>query len=146
VNLVVDSNILVSCLIKADGRTAGLYINPPVPLVFHAPERIMAELSLHRGKFMKITGASPGRHAELEEVLLSMLTIVPDARIADAHWEHAFHLVKDIDENDLQFVALALHLGCPLWTGDLRLVRGLRRKGFKGVITNEELRRMVEQG
>ena len=38
-------------------------------------------------------------------------------------------------------VALALHLNCPLWTGDGKLLRGLRRKGFKLLMTNDDLRK-----
>jgi predicted nucleic acid-binding protein len=141
VRLVVDANILISCLIKLEGRIAELYLNPTAPLEFLAPERLMAELTLHRPKIMRITGASPERQAELEELLLSQLTIVPNSRITSAHWERAFDLVKDIDEDDDQFVALALHLNCPLWTGDRKLLNSLRRKGFDLLISSEELRK-----
>lgn len=139
--LVVDTNILISCLVKSHGRSAELILNPTRPLELFAPERIMAEISLHRPKIMRITGASAQRHAELEELLLSMLTIVPNSRISSAHWERAFDLVKDIDEDDDQFVALALHLDRPLWSGDKKLVTALGRKGFKLLITNDELRK-----
>lgn len=139
--LVVDANILISCLIKLEGRIAELYLNPTKSLEFLAPERLMAELTLHRPKIMRITGASPVRQAELEELLLSQLTIVPNSRISAAHWERAFNLVKDIDEDDDQFVALALHLNCPLWTGDRKLLNALRRKRFDLLISSEELRR-----
>jgi len=143
VKLVVDANILISCLVKLEGRIAELYLNPSEPLEFYAPERIMAELSLHRSKIIGITGASPERHAELEELLLSMLTIVPNSRISSAHWEHAFDLVKDVDVDDDQFVALALHMNCPLWTGDKKLMTALRRKNFKLLITSDELRKKL---
>lgn len=139
--LVVDANILISCLVKLEGRVAELYLNPSRPIEFLAPERIMAELSLHRSKIMRITGASPERQAELEELLLSQLSIVPNSMISTAHWEHAFDLVKDIDEDDDQFVALALHLDCPLWTGDRKLLNGLRRKRFDLLTSSEELRK-----
>lgn len=139
--LVVDANILISCLVKLEGRVAELYLNPSRPIEFLAPERIMAELSLHRSKIMRITGASPECEAEIEELLLSQLSIVPNSRISTAHWERAFDLVKDIDEDDDQFVALALHLNCPLWTGDRKLLTGLRRKRFDLLVSSEELRK-----
>ncbi|MGV9013671.1 MAG: PIN domain-containing protein [Flavobacteriales bacterium] len=139
--LVVDSNILISCLVKLDGRTAELYLDPSERMQYYAPERIMAELTLHRNKIMKITGASSAQHAEVAELLLSMLTIVPNSRISASNWERAYDLVKGIDENDDQFVALALHLDCPLWTGDKKLVNGLRRKNFKLLMTSDDLRK-----
>lgn len=93
--LVVDANILISCLVKLEGRVAELYLNPSRTIEFLAPERIMAELSLHRSKIMRITGALPERQAELEELLLSQLSIVTNSRISTAHWERAFDLVKE---------------------------------------------------
>ncbi len=139
--LVVDTNILVSCMVKLDGRTAELYLNPPSTLVYYAPEGLIAEITLHREKIMKLTGATSVQLAEISELLLSPLTVIPNSAISAKHWEQAFNFVKDIDEHDDQFVALALHLNCPLWTGDKKLVNGLRRKGFKLLVTNEELRK-----
>jgi len=37
------------------------------------------------------------------------------------------------------FVALANHLRCKLWTGDKRLIAGLRKKSFPRIITTDEL-------
>ena len=141
--LVVDTNILLSCLLKFEGRISELYLNPPEELELFGPERLVAELSLHRPKVVRYTGGTLAYVAELEEMLMSYVTIVPSTRISAAHWEHAFDLVKDIDEDDDQFVALALHLNCPLWTGDKKLVTGLRRKNFKLLITSDELRKKL---
>ena len=141
--LVVDSNILLRCLLRFEGRVSELYLNPPEELELFGPERLVAELSLHRPKVVKYTGGSPARIAELEEMLMSHVTIVPNSRILAAHWEHAFNLVKDSDEDDDQFDAHSLHLNCPLWTGDKKLVNGLRRKSFKLLITSDELRKKL---
>lgn len=129
--LVVDTNILVSCMVKLDGRTAELFLNPPAAHHYYAPEGLIAELALHRDKIRKLTGATPAQHAELSELLLSPLTIIANSAISAAHWEQAFNFVKDIDEDDDQFVALALHLNCPLWTGDKKLVTGIRKKRLR---------------
>ena len=51
--------------------------------------------------------------------------------------------MKNADERDDHYVALALHLRCPLWTGDKKLVTGLRKKGFELVMTTEELRKKL---
>lgn len=36
----------------------------------------------------------------------------------------------DVDAKDTPFAALAIELDAPLWTGDKKLVLGLRKKGF----------------
>lgn len=53
----------------------------------------------------------------------------------------AFELIHDIDLKDLLFVALAIQYNCKLWTGDKKLIKGLRNKGFDQVIDTSELRR-----
>jgi len=42
----------------------------------------------------------------------------------------ARRLCRDVDLKDTPFVALALHLDGPLWTGDHLLKAGLKAKGF----------------
>ena len=44
-----------------------------------------------------------------------------------------------IDENDALFVALNNHLLANLWTGDKRLLDGLRRKGYTRIMTTNDL-------
>ena len=40
-------------------------------------------------------------------------------------------MLKETDPEDTPFVALAIHLGVPLWTGDRRLLRLSIETGFK---------------
>ena len=41
--------------------------------------------------------------------------------------------------DDSPFLALTLHLKGLLWTGDIRLVKGLRKKGVESAVTTKEL-------
>ena len=47
----------------------------------------------------------------------------------------ADELTKDVDFDDVLFVALSLHLNCKLWTGDKALMKALIAKGFKRFVT-----------
>jgi predicted nucleic acid-binding protein len=40
---------------------------------------------------------------------------------------------------DITFVALSLFLDIKLWTGDKLLISGLTKKGFKNIITTQEI-------
>ncbi len=53
-----------------------------------------------------------------------------DTAIPKAYAEKAHLLVKDIDLDDLFFVALALHKNCKLWTTDSVLAKWVSKKGF----------------
>jgi len=109
-------------------------------LELFAPEHLRVELTKYREKAAKAARMSVDEIMELESIVLGRITVLPHAVVPPATWEHAFDLVKNVDADDDQFVALALHLNCPLWTGDKKLINGLRRKSFKLLMTSEELR------
>ncbi|MBF0200477.1 MAG: hypothetical protein HQK66_04020 [Desulfamplus sp.] len=46
------------------------------------------------------------------------------------HRIQAYHLCKNIDEDDIPFIALSLHLKAVFWTGDKQLKTHLRQMGF----------------
>ena len=46
---------------------------------------------------------------------------------------------SDIDEEDSLFVALSNHLHSSLWTGDKRLLNGLKKKGYSKVLSTDDL-------
>ena len=54
-------------------------------------------------------------------------------------WEKAEILVKDIDEDDIDFVALTRYLKGSLWTGDKALYQGLKAKRFRTVYNTQDL-------
>lgn len=49
-----------------------------------------------------------------------------------------------LDINDFTFVATTIYVDGLLWTGDLKLKRGLNLNGFVNVITTSELKRILK--
>ncbi len=141
--LVVDANIVFSALLSARSEASKLIAATWPPLELHAPEALKVEIALHREKLMRLSKLSKADLAIVEDRVFDRITIIPYESIEAHHWERAFDLVKGIDERYDQYIALALHLGHPLWTGDKKLINGLRRKSFKLLITSEELRRRL---
>lgn len=141
---VVDANIVISTLLRSDGAVADVLLRSKPAPTFFVPEFVRVETSLHRDKIARLTGATTDLIAQVEEILLASMITVQAESIDGVHWERAHQLVAGIDPKDDHYVALALHLQCPLWTGDKKLIMGLRTKGFKQVHSTEEVRLLMK--
>ena len=56
--------------------------------------------------------------------------IVPTDFIGTESRQKAYDLCKKVDLSDIPFIALAIELDIPLWTGDKQLKEGLKNQGF----------------
>jgi predicted nucleic acid-binding protein len=50
-------------------------------------------------------------------------------------------LVRDIDPDDVTFVALTNYMDEILWTGDTKLYNGLKKLGYKKVVNFNDLQK-----
>ena len=48
-------------------------------------------------------------------------------------------LLIDVDLDDVPFLAMAKNLNAKLWTGDKKLIKGLKKKGFNDIVSTEDL-------
>ena len=56
----------------------------------------------------------------------------------------AKNLVADIDFDDFAFVAITNYLNAILWTGDKILLNKLKDKGYKNILTTQELFTLIK--
>ena len=63
-------------------------------------------------------------------IVFNRVNIISDKMISNDSLATAYDLCKNIDVKDIVFVALTLELNGTLWTGDKKLVSGLKKKGF----------------
>lgn len=97
------------------------------------------ELGNHYEKLSKISKQPIDKIANTEYFITRELNFISEEQIDESAWRSAYTLVKEVDLDDIAFVALSKHLNCKLWTGDGVLIRGLLKKGFKNTITTDEL-------
>lgn len=60
-------------------------------------------------------------------------------------WKIARDLVKSINDYDAPFIALSLELKAPLWTGDKKLINGLKRKDFDFILDTNSILKIRDQ-
>ena len=59
--------------------------------------------------------------------------------IPESIWISAENIVMDIDPKDTPYVAFSMFYKCKIWSGDKALSKGLAGKGFKNIVSTEEL-------
>ena len=147
--VIVDANIIFSGILNSAGNIGNLLINSKHVFNFIAPNFLRKEIRSHYSKLMDISKLSFEQIWEEEYRICKSVSFISEEQILLDNWEFAYHLVKDIDPNDVIYVAFAKQFECKLWTGDKRLATGLSAKGFENTILTDELlalRRQIENG
>ncbi len=137
--LIVDSNIIFSAILNTNSRIAQVLLTGDQFYEFYAPKYLRTEIWEHREKIMNIAKLNDESFIEVYELVLKNVTILNHAIADKKYYKEAFELCKDIDEDDIPFVAFSKYLKCKLWTGDKKLIKGLQEKGFKKIITTDML-------
>ena len=114
-DLVVDANVVFSLLIK-EGFNYFLLFSGRFHLF--TPEYILTEFEKHKAEILKKTERTTEDFFRLLDILERKITIVPLEELA----EYVPEAEKiSPDPGDMVYFALALKLGCPIWSNDKRL-------------------------
>lgn len=138
-NIVVDTNIVFSAILNTQGKIGQILISGSNHFEFYSIGLLKDELKNHHQKILKISGYSTTQYEEIFQTIIHKIHFIDDIFISDKSLESAWDLTKDVDENDTLFVALANEMNSYLWTGDRKLISGLSAKGYKKLITTENL-------
>jgi predicted nucleic acid-binding protein len=126
--VIVDTNILVSALLKEDNLFLRLLLADDHQ--FFICELMVVELFKHKEKIIKASHLSEDEILKYYYSIVRRLNIIKEDLIEYPNWEKAYDLCKDIDEADTPIVALALELDGLIFTGDKKLRKHLISKGF----------------
>lgn len=113
-NLVIDTNIFISGLIK-EGLTRFLILNSQFNLFI--PEQELIEIKKYEGLISQKSGKSIGEIRDLIRFLLKYVTILRNDLLLD-YTNKAENIMDKIDKDDVIFIAAALTLNCPIWSDD----------------------------
>jgi predicted nucleic acid-binding protein len=137
--LVVDTNIVFSGILSPEGTISDLLLNSTDSFSFYAPSAIIDELDKHHKKLVKISGLSDSEIQFLRRMLLRKIELIDLESIRSTTWERALELTGNVDEFDAPFIALSLELEAPLWTGDKKLIKGLKTKGIEWILDTNQI-------
>jgi predicted nucleic acid-binding protein len=115
VKLVLDTNVLISALLKSSA-TRAILLHPSFE--FFLPEFGLEEIRRHKPELRKRSRLTEDALDLLLSLLLERVTIVPAAVIAP-HLKQAERLIGRRDPGDIPFVAAALAISNDgLWSHD----------------------------
>lgn len=116
--VIVDTNIIFSCLLNSQGTIGDLIFNSETVFDFHSNEYMLYEIRKHWERLKKISKLTDLELQTSYDKLLIKLTFISEQLIPENVWQTAEALVTDIDIDDTDFIALTKYLKGILWTGD----------------------------
>ncbi|MBU3902499.1 MAG: PIN domain-containing protein [Candidatus Thermoplasmatota archaeon] len=120
--LVVDANVIISCLLKK-GTTFDAFLFNSILKKFQlfAPEFLWIEVRKHKEELLKETKLPRDEFDEVMEFLMEEITVVSSSQFL----EFLPEAKKILSEHpkDVPYLALALKLKCPIFSGDKVLKR-----------------------
>lgn len=137
---VLDSNIIFSTVFNPNSAIGQFVMSANEQDVeFYAPDYLKIEVERYVTKIVQLSQQPEEKVKELIQLAYTKINFISDDQIPIEAYMKAAPLVRDIDPDDIVFVALNEYLEELLWTGDLKLYRGLLQKGYTKVVTFQDI-------
>lgn len=135
-NIVVDTNVFISALIK-DSITRKIIFNFDDRLLFPEPE--FDEIEKHKDEILEKSGLSEG---EFYILLLGLLKHVEIIKAEDilSYKKEALKIMGKIDKDDVVFIATALAFKCPIWSDDVHFQKQNKVK----ILTTPDIIKLIK--
>lgn len=143
--VTVDTNLVFSSILNTNSRVADLLMNSAGIFEFVSCNHLRAELLKHHEKLKTISGMTDSEIEDAKFQVLRSVEFISEEQIPFEFWAIALPLVRDVDMDDISFVALTEFLNSKLWTGDKKLLTGLRQKGWPNALSTDEIFQLRQQ-
>ena len=137
--IVVDTNIIFSCLLNTSGTIGDLLFNSEQVFEFYSCDYMRFEIQKHWAKLRNISKLTETDLQNSYDKTLAHIFFIYEELIQPKTWQKAEEIVKPIDPDDIDFVALAKHLKSGLWTGDKMLYEGLKKQKLRRIYNSMDL-------
>lgn len=113
--LVVDTNIIVSSLIKGS-VTREILLSADI--LFVVPEWVHIEVKKHQELIAQKAGINQDELIQFTEEIFQVVKTIPFSKYK-SHIDEGVNIIGDIDKDDAPFIAIALALDADgIWTND----------------------------
>ncbi len=141
---VVDTNIIIRMIIKADGVVAELFYSLKNKNEIYASSASLEEINKHKRRLIRASKLSRADFEELYTKVISHISIVPLSIIPTSFFFRAIRFTASVDYDDIPFVATTFFHNGFLWTSDRPLFTGLKKKGMLNVLNNNDIKELLK--
>jgi predicted nucleic acid-binding protein len=137
--IVIDTNIVFSAILNTRSKIGLLILNGSKFFDFYSVGLLQEEIFEHKEKIIELTKYTLEQFDNAYRLITKRINFVDDIFLTERDLEKAMALVAGIDEDDAAFIALSINLSAYLWTGDKKLINGLRKKGYRRMLETDDL-------
>jgi len=136
---VVDANVLISIMIsgKSSYKPILTYFD------FYTPDFVFEEIEKYKSTILEKTKLNTVELQRFTFFVFNQVSVIPRIVISEEAIEKALDLTINVDVKDVSYVALAIELDSVLLTRDKQLIKGLKKKGFRKIMTFEDFLRSI---
>ncbi len=143
--IIVDTNIVFSAILNTSGKIGDLLFNSGEIFQFYTPSFLRVEITRNYPKLQEMSDFDEILLNETVFYVYNLIKFISDEQIPFNIWHKCIPLVRDVDMDDLAFLALNEHLNGKLWTGDKPLYKGLKAKGYEEIVSTDELLKIRDE-
>ena len=137
--VVIDTNIVFSAILNTNSWIASIILTPKSRLHFYSTDLLLIEILKHKNKLKQIAGFTDSEIDKTITIITCKIRFIDAYLIPSSLFISTQDLLRDIDPDDTEFVALTSHIHGRLWSGDKVLQNGLTKKGWNKFISTNEL-------
>ncbi|MBK7373139.1 MAG: hypothetical protein KA109_16050 [Saprospiraceae bacterium] len=137
--IVIDTNIGFSGMLNTNSNIGMILIEGRQFYEFFAPDFLKEELFKYKSKIKIIAKYNESKFDDIFLLLFGHVTFIDHRILQDEIYYYAEKLCKHIDEDDTNFVALNEYVQGRIWTGDLKLIKGLAYAGYTRCVKTADL-------
>ncbi|MCU0467083.1 MAG: PIN domain-containing protein [Arcicella sp.] len=128
---IIDANILFSMFISGKEE----YIELTEKVKFLTPVFALEELQKHQEMILSKTKIDLGEFNEFTLRILGGVLAVPNFLVTTQSYLQAYNWCKDIDLDDMAYIALSIEFDTCFVTRDMILYEGLKQKDYQNIMT-----------
>lgn len=138
--LIVDTNIIFSCLLNTNNDLSKIIFFVENGIQFYSCNYMLDEISNHWDKLKKYSKLNDNSLQNSYLKILSRINFINEDLIPIKIWKESEVHVSSVDVYDIDFVALTRYMNGKLWTSDKKLYNYFRQNNFIEVISTNEIK------